>query len=282
MQRYEMVEKGQSNIKVTTNTVGGILTVYLLREDTDGNLTVTDITETDPTISNIADGKFEQYVFTAPNEDCYAAVIMNGKPQFFRVGSPNTKLLVYGVNEGLTINYSLDKFDGTNISSGALAEATNGIYYHTLTDVGDYIFSVDGLPPVPVHSNYILDVSSAKLKGTIRFEPDRWMLLSIPIAGKKVSDIITDIENKYGLTGSDMFRVFSAYPSVGTTQNSEFLDFVPGVTPTTTKYNFDLMYDDNGVFEITGFWVKTLPFDLSTSNYPDDTVVIYDWESNVE
>lgn len=281
MLKYEMVEKGQSNIKVTSNTTGEELFVYRITEDDNGDAVIYDITESDPTITSIADGAFEQYTLTAPNEDCYLVVKLNGLPQFFRVGSPTTRLFVYAVDTGLSLPFKLYDFEGTTVVDSTLTEIGYGFYAHKLANTGEYIFDVEGIAPQAVHSNYVLDVSATKMSGKVRLEPDRWMLLSLPIDGYKISDFVSAVESKYGLEGSDLFRVFSAYPSIGNAQKGEMLDFIPGVTPTGSKYNFKLMYNDNGSYEITGFWVKTKPFDLSGSNYPDDEVINYEWESNV-
>jgi len=281
MLNYQLVEKGQTNIKVTSNVTGEDLTVYTVTEDTDGNAVMTEITESDPNIITLADGIFTQYTFTAPNEDCYAIVVLNGLSQFFRVGSPTTRIFVYGNDVGEIIDYTLYDFDGNQVSSGQLDDIGNGYYAHKLSETGDFIFAIDDLAPEAIHSNYVLDVSSTKMNGKVRLEPDRWMMLSLPIDGAKISDFVTAIENKYGMDGSDLFRVFSAFPSVADEQKGEMLDFIPGVTPVGSKYNFNLMYNDNGDYEITGFWVKTKPFDLSSSNYPDDEVINYEWSSNV-
>jgi len=108
------------------------------------------------------------------------------------------------------------------------------------------------------------------LSGKILLQKDKWQLLSVPVAGNKLyENFIQYIETKYSVVGSDIFEVFNAYPATSS-QSSEFLSFIPGVTNPLTKHNFDfVMTDLNGEQEVLGFWCKT-------KNYLGSEL-IYDW-----
>lgn len=278
MQRYELKEKGQANILLTTNAVkagGDTIFLYKLLTDSDGNLTLTDITESSPTIDSIGNGLLKQYVFDMPNEDCYIAAIFNDFPQFFRVGTPPLRVLSYYTNKGKSINYKLLNFDGSSNKEGKLTDLDKGIYYMTPDDTGDYIFMSDLVAPIPVHTPYVTD--SAGMSGKIIFQKNQWMLLSVPKNDSKISDLVSFIENKYSVNGDDIFRVFSAYPAT-VSQGKEMLDYKPGVTPDSTKYNFSLIYSDGSAKEITGFWCKTQAYDLNALGAGDaDELVEYEW-----
>lgn len=277
MQKYEMVERGQSNIKITSNATGGLLTIYKLKDNVNNGIDLTDITETFPTINTIAGGMFEQYILTAPNEDCYLLILLNGEPMMLRVGNPIIRALVYTGVTGMSISYTLYNFDGTENTLGVLTEAGNGIYFMTPSSTGDFILACDNMPPRPIHTPYLVDYAS--MSGSILFAKDQWMMVTVPVEGMKISDVVSAIESKYGVAANTLFRVFSAYPSTDT-QSKEMLDFVPGVTPIGSKYNFDLVMTDNGVKEIVPFWVKTLNYQLTDDNgnaIPD--LVRYDWNA---
>lgn len=276
MQKYEMLEKGQTNIKVTTNSPGSDLVTYKITEDTDGNPVITDITESDPTISSIADGLFSQYILAAPNEDCYIMCKLNGMPKFFRVGAPTIKGYVYAINTGLTIPYKLLDFDGNVIQDTNLTEVGNGIYCMKPDDTGDYILDVNDMGPVPIHTPYVVD--TAGMSGKIVFEKDRWMLLAIPKNNSKISDVVDAIGNKYGIDPWSIFVVFSAYPSIAT-QYGEMLDYAKP-TPNGSKYNFSLVYNDGDNTEITGMWCKTLNYQLKDADGNDiPDLVEYEWHA---
>jgi hypothetical protein len=275
MNRYELLEKGQTNIKLTTNAVvtgDDTLVVYKI-VDNAGSVSITDITEASPTISDIANGKFKRYNLTAPNEDCYILAIINDQPQFMRVGNPPIRIFMYSGVTSETINYELLNFDGTLAKQGSMTEVGFGVYFAQPDDVGDYIFTSDKHKPIPVHTPYVTD--SVGMSGKIVFQKDQWMLLAVPKDGAKISDLVASVEAKYGVAGNTIFRVFSAYPATND-QGLEMLDYKPGVTPLNTKYNFSLVYADGSAKEITGFWCKTENY---TVNGDADELVVYEWNA---
>lgn len=276
MQRFEMIEKEQTNIKLTTNApkVEGedVIKVYKM-VDNAGVLSITEITEGNPSITSIAGGELKRYNLTAPDEDCYLFTLFNNQPQFFRVGTPPIRIFLFADKEELDINYRLLNFDGSEKESGVMDELDLGLYYVTLPEIGDYIFMSDVHKPMPVHTPYVVD--SVGMSGKIVFQKDQWMLLSVPKQGAKISDLVSEIESKYSVQGSDIFRVFSAYPAT-IEQGREMLDYKPGVTPDSTKYNFNLVYADGEAKEITGFWCKTE--DYTINNDPDE-LAVYEWNA---
>jgi len=283
MQQFSLLEKGQTAIKVTGNYNGitsSNVALYKITEDASGNPILTNITPTTPNFGNIVSGRFSQFIFDAPNENCYVFVKLGDMARFYRVGTPTIRVYTYYAGTGLTKNFSLYDFSGNTVKNSTLTELGLGIYYFTPTALGDYIVELDDIGIVPLHTPYVVD--SVGMRGKIVFQKDRWMLLAIPKANYKIADVVADIEAKYGVTGNQLFRVFSAYPA-NTGQVGEMLDFKPGVTPTTTKYNFDLVYNDTDsagatTTEITGFWCKTLAYDLKALGVGTASeLVTYSW-----
>jgi len=276
MQKYEMLERGQTNVKVTTNAPGNSLIVYKLAEDSNGKVILTNITETYPVVITIAHGLFSQYLLSAPSEDCYLLCLLNGMPKFFRVGTPTLRAFIYNGVSGATIPYRLLDFNGNIIQNSNLTEIGNGIYCMKPDDVGDYILDIQNMGPVPIHTPYIIDM--AGMSGKIIFQKDTWAILAIPKSNTRINDIITDIEKKYNIKGNTIFNIFSAYPDTSL-QEGEMLDFIPGVTSITSKYNFPLVIKDidKGV-EIVGFWCKTLNYQLKDSDGNDvPDLIEYEW-----
>lgn len=276
MQKYEMLERGQTNIKVTTNSPGNTLVIYKLAEDVNGKIVLTNITEASPVITSIAHGLFSQYLLNAPNENCYLLCLLNQIPRFFRVGTPTLRAFVYNGLPGATIPYRLLDFTGNILQNSNLTEVGNGIYCMKPDNVGDYILDIQNMKPIPIHTPYVVDM--AGMTGKIVFQKDTWALLALPKSNTKIGDIVTAIEKKYSVKGNSIFKIFSAYPATSL-EEGEMLDFIPGITPTTSKYNFPLVIKDidTGV-EIVGFWCKTLNYQLKDSNgnkIPD--LVEYEW-----
>jgi len=276
MQSYQLLNKGQTNIDLTTNQVlaTNTIKVYKLYDDVNG-VNMLDITEAAPVITVIGGGTLARYTFTAPTTDCYILTLFNGYPRFFRVGSPTLRIWSYFELPGKVVPYTLLNFDGTTDSSGNMVELGLGVYYITPTTVGDYIFTTGLHAPIPVHTPYVVD--NVGMSGTIIFQKDQWMLCALPKLNYRISDMVADIEAKYGVPGNSIFQIFSAYPSTDT-QSRETLDYKPGVTPIGSKYDFTLVYTDGTINEISGFWIKTLPYDLAALGVGTATeLVTYEW-----
>jgi len=104
--------------------------------------------------------------------------------------------------------------------------------------------------------------------GTIQIEPD-WQLCAIPVdygywnttAHRHVHDntttakfknyVLDQIDDRYG-TG--LIEVANTY----TGDAQQFFSYIPGSTPESSPNNFQLIYDDNGNQEVSGFWIKSL------------------------
>jgi len=275
MERYELVEKGQSNIKVTTNKVTGTTTLKVYKiTGTGATPILTDISPANPTITSIASGAFKQYNLTAPNEDCYVLVLFNGIPQFFRVGVPTLRIFTYNGKTTPVVTYKLLTFAGVVSMQGNMTHLGIGIWYVTPNTTGDFIFSCSVGAPIPVHTPYVVD--TVGMSGKIVFQKDKWMMLAVPKENAKISDLCAAMETKYGVSASTIFRIFNAYPATAT-QSDEMLDYKPNVTPNNTKYNFSLVYSDGTSKEITGFWCRTLNY---TVNNNASELATYEWSSN--
>jgi len=94
-----------------------------------------------------------------------------------------------------------------------------------------------------------------------------WQLIAIPIrygywdssTHKHVHDDTTIAKFKNyvldqitDLYGSNVVEVANTY----TGDNQFFWSYVVGSTPESSPHNFQLVYDDGGKLEISGFWIK--------------------------
>jgi hypothetical protein len=102
--------------------------------------------------------------------------------------------------------------------------------------------------------------------GVIELEPN-WQLISCPIVygywdstthehvhddttvAKFKNYILDQIEDLYG-TGK--VEVANTY----TGDQQAFYSYVVGSTPESSSHNFNLVYNDEGNYEISGFWIK--------------------------
>jgi hypothetical protein len=290
MLTYQLREKGQLT-KFTTNakTADGTDSFEIYKIDNNGKLH--DITPSDVTIDSLDNGSYKRVKLNVPDEDCYIFSLFNDEPLFLRVGVPTLRIFVYTNGEtGLTIDYKLKDFNGDSLDNGTMDEVkdsdsnSNGVYAYVPGDIGDAIFEAyinDEMitAPTPIHVPYVFDTAS--LRGKIAFEKDKWMLIAVPIKGKRVYDgVVKPLEDKYNVKGEDLFLVFNAYPAT-IKQSGRFLSFVPGVTSTTSEHNFKLMYEDedndgNKIYEITGFWAKTKNYTIDSD---DNKIAILEWDA---
>jgi len=112
--------------------------------------------------------------------------------------------------------------------------------------------------------------------GTIEIQPD-WQLLAIGIefgwwdatqhkhihddTPAKIKNYVMDqIEDLYGIGQVEVLNTYLG-------GSGQFKSFVPGVTPESSEHNFNLIYDDNGSKEITGFWLKSLNSGIMTISW---------------
>jgi len=105
-------------------------------------------------------------------------------------------------------------------------------------------------------------------KGTLQLEYG-WQLVSIPvqfgywdsITHTHIHDGVTIAKFKnyvldqiIDLYGPNIVEVANTY----TGDQQAFYSYVVGVTPEPSPNNFKLVYDDNGNFEIAGFWINVI------------------------
>lgn len=102
--------------------------------------------------------------------------------------------------------------------------------------------------------------------GSIQLEPS-WQLISAPISKgywdisthKHIHDDITvakfknyildQIEDLYGLGNVEVANTYTG-------DAQAFYSYVVGSTPESSFHNFNLVYNDSGYNEISGFWIK--------------------------
>lgn len=63
--------------------------------------------------------------------------------------------------------------------------------------------------------------------------------------------ILAQIVDKYGMGKIEVANTYLG-------DNQFFWSYVPGVTPPASLHNFQLVYEDSGYQEISGYWVKSL------------------------
>ena len=114
-------------------------------------------------------------------------------------------------------------------------------------------------------------------KGSIELEQG-WQLVSVPIqfgywdlsihrlihddttVAKFKNYVLDQIEDLYG-TGK--IEIANTY----TGDQQAFFSYVVGSTPASSPHNFNLIYEDNGNFEIAGFWLKSISGTPITINW---------------
>jgi len=106
--------------------------------------------------------------------------------------------------------------------------------------------------------------------GSIQLELG-WQLIAIPIthgywdstAHEHVHDDITTakVENYVMDQIEDLYTNVSGIVEVANTYTGDeqaFFSYVVGSTPTSSPHNFQLVYNDSGSHEISGFWIKII------------------------
>jgi hypothetical protein len=119
------------------------------------------------------------------------------------------------------------------------------------------------------------DVTSSGIGGygTIQLEYG-WQLIAIPImygywddtAHEHVHDEITQakFENYVLEQIDDLYATVSGIETIVEVANTytgdqqAFFSYVVGSTPTSSPHNFQMVYDDSGYNEISGFWIKII------------------------
>ena len=109
--------------------------------------------------------------------------------------------------------------------------------------------------------------------GTIQLEFG-WQLIAIPImygywddtAHEHVHDetTVAKFENYVLEQIDDLYATVSGVETIVEVANTytgdqqAFFSYVVGSTPTSSYHNFQLVYDDSGYNEISGFWIKVI------------------------
>jgi len=224
-----------------------------------------------PSSVEISDN-FTATSFPTPDEDCIVCSLYRGEPICFNVGLPDKKFVYYAVNEELEIPYVHMDMDGGEISSGMLAEAGGGFYYHPITIPDDFSFMKIYDTPFIVKTS-LSEVTVADSSGTIKIQNNVWQLIAIPRAQDKVKEYFCDrLASKYNAQASDMIEICSAFFG----NENKFRSYIPGVTKASTSNNFPLIYSDEASDEVTGFWVKIKDLSAIVSDVNNITL---SWQS---
>lgn len=218
-------------------------------------------------------GDYRYIVIQPTGVDCYVFISYgssySSRAEIVRTGSPAAMVFFQYYNyDNRTLYYQQFDYNSRLLTSGTMSNITGIIYGVLVTNSTESFFILDGrIITYTLPSRYI--TVSNYMTGTIELERGKWQLISIPEAGK-VKDIFLDrLATQEGVAASELFEVVSAYPG----NIDYFLTYIPGFTDDTSVHNFDLVIDDNGSKEITGFWVKCRNWQHKTGN------IVYSWSS---
>jgi hypothetical protein len=270
MQHSAFKDRGESVDIFAQSNKPDSLTMFKILEDD----TMVDMTPASPVIDTLSTN-LKKSTVTLPTEHSTVVSFLNEEPVFMRVGAPKIRFTFFAgrTQTGLTIPYEMvNQTDGSSIESGNLMEYGQGLYGFNPVNTGDAIIKCKGLV-FPLRVPYTVD--AAGMQGSIYLQKNAWMMLAVPKENAKIyEDFIQPIETQSGLTATDLFEVFNAYPYTEGPNGSsrQFLSFVPGVTNPASSNNFQLIYEDlAGEKEISGFWVKT-------KDYAGDTIT-FNWDA---
>jgi len=108
-------------------------------------------------------------------------------------------------------------------------------------------------------------------EGEIEIEPNRWQMVAIPaqfgyfdVTDSEIKSsssviatiynyVVLQLETIYNDDIENLIEVINAY--VG--EKNYFFNYIPGFTPESSEHNFQLIYSDDHMLEITPFWVKS-------------------------
>ena len=207
---------------------------------------------------------------TLPDNDCYVFGLFNEEPIVIKVGQPKNLLLYYGDATGLNVDYSIVENSGELITTGVMEELANGFYYVDVADYEQNIIIIDDTPyPIRPYNKQ----SIASVSGTIKLQNNAWQLIAIPVKNSNIKEYFVDrLADKYNVAPEDMIEICSAFFG----NEGRFRSYIPGVTNPNTSNNFPLVYEDDGNYEVTGFWVKLKDM---TGIISDVDNIIFEWEA---
>lgn len=114
-------------------------------------------------------------------------------------------------------------------------------------------------------------------EGTIKIQNNVWQMIAIPVRNVNIKEYFLDVlDSKIKVSDdtksvSDVIEVANCYLG----NENQFRSYVPGFTNATSINNFPLVYNDEGNFEVTAFWIKTKNF---TEFYDQD--LIFEWSQD--
>lgn len=210
-----------------------------------------------------------------PNENCYLCINFGENPIVIRVGEPQLKFIFYSPSIDEQFSYTQFLGDGFQVDTGTLVSTSANFHYTDLSVKESSIIEINnGLgfkEPFKLNLPYggfakVCSITS----GTIEIESNAWQLVAIPIEfgywenGGFIHDtdvranvynyVIKQIEEIYNQPANQLIEVMNTY--IG--DNRFFYSYVPGFTNPNSDHNFKFIYNDNGMKEIVGFWVKSI------------------------
>ena len=208
-----------------------------------------------------------------PDEDCILCMIYRGQPIVSNIGLPLKKFVYYAVDNEMQIAYThINSINGDVYSEGFLSEVDNGFYFLNI-DISEEssIVIVNEIPYLV--KTHLEEVIEERTSGSIKIQNNVWQLIAIPREGAKVKEYFVDrLAEKYSLAPEEMIETCVAFFG----SENRFRAYIPNVTNPTTSNNFPLVLVDDGIREISGFWVKIKDLDGKIGDIDN---IIFDWES---
>lgn len=219
------------------------------------------------TFTTSVKGDYLYVTIPAVKVSCHVLIDYGFGGSVVRVGEPPTLIIAYYQNtSNESVTYQQFDYDSNLLASGTMNKIASNFYAVLVTKVVRSFFNIlDRIITLTLPEKYV--GGSDFTAGTIELQRGCWQIIAIPTSGK-VKDVFIDVIAKQeGVDASSLFEVVSAYPG----SVNKFLSYKPGLTLETSEHNFDLLINDNGSKEITGFWVKCNNWTHRTDN------IVFKW-----
>lgn len=206
-------------------------------------------------------GLFNFIKFTATSFDSTMIIKYANRAEFIRVGTPPVYLLLHYIPyQNEQVNYTQYDYSANVINTGTMTDLGSNIYVaHTITVIKSYYVVANGIITFTLPDKYNIGGSTGS---DIVLERGNWQLIALPLDGDVASSFVDKLAAQENVLDVDLIEVCSAYPG----HINKFLSYIPGFTDRTSEHNFSLTYTDEGVKEITAFWVKCKNWTHRTDN----------------
>jgi len=237
---------------------------------------------TDIDIEEISDDLIKTNI-TLPDYDCFCIVSFNGTkiPLSIAIDRSYLKNIFFYIKnfslDNSNINYNLINPLGDILSSDHLIKLdgtdnstinASDIYYvnmnQYLKDNKYCIMEIENKYYNLTPLDDITKNNSLKMKGEYIIQPDRFQMIAIPKMDVNIDYFLNLVQNEMskdntfdGWTIRDVLPVIKAYPSNLNSFN-KYQVYVPTASSNSAKFN--LIQQDNDVYEIVPFFIKTGKF----------------------